>query len=49
MKRMLVVSIFNKILLRMLAPAFWRNGGDGSLDNLEQRLLNTFTRNVPRQ
>ena len=34
-------------LLRMLAPALGRHVGDGSLDDLEQGLLDAFARDVP--
>src|SRR5258705_3769495 len=34
------------LLLRVLATALGRNGGDGALDDLEQCLLHSFTRHV---
>src|SRR5690606_5948807 len=37
-----------KLLLRMLAAALRRHGGDRSLDQLEQRLLHAFARDVAR-
>ena len=35
-----------EFLMRMLAAALRRNIGDGSFENLQQRLLHTFARNV---
>ena len=35
-----------EFLLRMLAPALRRHGGDGALHDLEQRLLHALARHV---
>src|SRR5580698_672312 len=35
-----------EFLVRMLAPALRRNVGDGAFENLQQRLLHAFARNV---
>src|SRR4029078_1741274 len=37
-----------KLLLRVLAAALRRNAGDGALDDLEQRLLHAFARDIAR-
>src|SRR4029079_7771810 len=38
----------NEFLVRMLAPALRRNRGDRAFDQLQQRLLHAFTRNIAR-
>ena len=35
-----------EFLVRMLAPALWRNVGDCPFENLQQRLLHAFARNI---
>ena len=37
-----------EFLVRMLAPALGRHVGDGAFQNLQQRLLHAFARDVPR-
>ena len=36
----------NEFLVRMLATTLWRNRSNGSFENLQQCLLNTFARHV---
>ena len=36
----------DEFLMRMLPPTLWRNVCCGALDDLQERLLHTFTRNV---
>ena len=48
MNRMLVVSTWQELLLRMLATALRRHRGNRALDQLQQRLLHAFARNVAR-
>ena len=46
MNRMLVVSTGREFLMRMLAAALRRNIGDGAFQDLQQRLLHAFARNI---
>ncbi len=48
MNRMLVVSTGREFLVGMLAAALRRNVGDGAFQNLQQRLLHAFARNIAR-
>ena len=44
MNRMLVVSIVDELLVRVLAAALRRDVGDGALKDLQQGLLDTLAR-----